>query len=293
MPGASFVARDGGDASAAAASTAAAKLTAMIPLRIVIIIFFGTMASSMILLVALAHGTAIQPRGSGPRASGGASVLGGRAVRTHHAGEAQPYVIEVQRTSDLVSAWSLNDDVLDPFGLVLWPAATVIADELGQPALPCADRTFMEVGCGTGLVSLTAAARGASRVIATDNNPAPLELVDRAAQAQGLDAVETAVFDLCGAEELPAVDCLLAADVCYNEQVARALARRCAEAHERNIQVLVVDSVNIARRTLVEELKTLGLPFEERHQDRVFRGHAVSMDEDVERRVSVALFSLQ
>ncbi|MHC5108778.1 MAG: class I SAM-dependent methyltransferase [Planctomycetota bacterium] len=66
----------------------------------------------------------------------------------------------------------LEDDVA-PYGMELWPAATMLARALisGEPGN---DRTLLELGCGLGLVAIAASFAG-WRVTATDNEPAALD----------------------------------------------------------------------------------------------------------------------
>eukprot|EP00966_Prymnesium_polylepis_P226580 5241616-Prymnesium_polylepis.1 len=122
----------------------------------------------------------------------------------------------------------------DAYGSRLWPAASFLSERLGAEG-DLAGLTVLELGCGNGLCSLTAAALGAESVIATDHVPHPLTLVERAAAAQppsGGGSVTTRVLDfaaplpgaavvaarsrarriLPAAQPLPAHDVLLAAD---------------------------------------------------------------------------------
>ena len=70
-------------------------------------------------------------------------------------------------------------------GALLWPGAVLLAQLLAEgPRLE--GLTTLELGCGTGLCSLAAAARGAS-AIATDVSPLSLQLTTHAAAEQGLD----------------------------------------------------------------------------------------------------------
>lgn len=63
------------------------------------------------------------------------------------------------------------------------------------------------------------------QVISTDTNPQPLDLLDIAAEMQGL-SVTTMLLDIgCDPKGVPPHDVLIAADCMYNDQVARALAR--------------------------------------------------------------------
>lgn len=219
----------------------------------------------------------------------------GRALRTRYAAAFPqgPYVLEYASVSALVADWSLTSDNLDPFGLVLWPGADALA-ELIASEVDMTGLSVVELGCGTGLCSLVAASQGASKVLATDANPEPLELVAAAAAQQRLTAVRTEVFNMCaGAARLPSsIDLVLAADVCYSDTIARALAARCAEASAAGVRSLVTDSVNIARKEFARELTRLGVEFEQAGFARTFTGHAVSLDMEVERNCSVALFRI-
>mgnify|MGYP003688478467 FL=1 len=135
-----------------------------------------------------------------------------------------PFVLEYARVSALVAEWSAGTGELDPFGVVLWPGADALA-EIAVGEIDFAGCSTLELGCGTGLCSLVAASRGAIRALATDSNPEPLELVAAAAAQQGLASVRTEVFDMCSDAPLAhGIDVLLAADVCYSERIARALA---------------------------------------------------------------------
>ena len=89
------------------------------------------------------------------------------------------------------------------------PAAAALARlvrRLGAGEEP--RQSFLDLGCGTGLCSLTAAACGALSVLATDVSETSLEFTAAAAQAQGLTAVQTRLFDATGEAPLPAADAL-------------------------------------------------------------------------------------
>ena len=90
--------------------------------------------------------------------------------------------------------------------------------------------TCLVIGAGTGLEALTAAALGASRVIAIDINRLTLNLLADAARDHGLgDRIETRVFDLTSSEPLPAADVLVSADTLYTRELCEAVARRCRQ----------------------------------------------------------------
>jgi Lysine methyltransferase len=66
----------------------------------------------------------------------------------------------------------------DPYGAVLWPAASALANHLAETHDGKNDITLLELGSGTGLVSLCASTLGISRVIATDYEVVPLKLLE-------------------------------------------------------------------------------------------------------------------
>jgi 2-polyprenyl-3-methyl-5-hydroxy-6-metoxy-1,4-benzoquinol methylase len=204
-------------------------------------------------------------------------------------------VVELEKTTDLVDLWIQNSVGIcppcslpsresrqltyhlpaqmarvDPFGVVLWPAAQCIVENLlhtppnvaegggfvesetggiwipndGGPvgrkdASWIKGLRVVELGAGTGLCSIAAASAGA-KVLTTDTNEMTLDLVALAASRQSLQ-IETALFDITGAEALPEADVLIGADCMYNKPVAKALARRCIEAHRAGVQVFLPD----------------------------------------------------
>ena len=102
----------------------------------------------------------------------------------------------------------------NPFGAKLWPASLAVADYLaGLPAEVLPATTVLEIGCGNGLCSLTAAARGATSVVASDLSEDALTLTQEAAGQQGL-VLQTLRFDLADrATPLPPAQLVIAADV--------------------------------------------------------------------------------
>lgn len=129
-------------------------------------------------------------------------------------------------------------------GGVLWPGARTAAHALAARG-PLAGKRVVEVGAGTGLVSMAAAMLGAAEGVATDHSRATLELIEAAAAAQGLRQLRTGVLDLLDdAAPLPAtrVDVAVAADLLYSEELARAVARTCARLARRGAALVVTDS---------------------------------------------------
>ena len=143
----------------------------------------------------------------------------------------------------------------NPFGAKLWPAAVAIAQELSAlPPDALRGVSVLELGCGNGLCSLTAALLGASPVVATDVSADALTLTTEAARAMRLP-VETRHFDLGGREPLPPADLVIAADLLYDETLAAAVAVRTLEAAERGSWVLVADGRRGPRSVFLRTLR--------------------------------------
>eukprot|EP00521_Asterionellopsis_glacialis_P016981 CAMPEP_0195307270 /NCGR_PEP_ID=MMETSP0707-20130614/37632_1 /TAXON_ID=33640 /ORGANISM="Asterionellopsis glacialis, Strain CCMP134" /LENGTH=254 /DNA_ID=CAMNT_0040371517 /DNA_START=307 /DNA_END=1072 /DNA_ORIENTATION=- len=159
----------------------------------------------------------------------------------------------------------------DPYGAVLWPAASAVSEYLlkntGEGPYPLKGLTVLELGAGTGLVSISAALGGAKRVIATDYEDIPLALLSYAAKnlnptsALPIETIETSNLDMCAYDDpLPEADIVVCADVMYEPKTGKAVAVRVVEALERGSRVLVGDSPGRAGRpAFMEELRRLGV----------------------------------
>jgi len=159
----------------------------------------------------------------------------------------------------------------DPLASCFWPAASPLATlvvQLADAQVFKKGWIFLELGAGTGLLSLTAAARcGASKVIATDVSSTALEFCAAAADAQHLSPplLETRTFDVLSAEPLPSgsstIDVLLLSDLFVTEELARAHAARVAEAAQSSGRpfVLVVDPGRSTRACFLDALDRHGV----------------------------------
>jgi predicted nicotinamide N-methyase len=111
-----------------------------------------------------------------------------------------------------------------PYWSVLWRSGVALAHEVAS--IDLRGRSVVELGCGLGVPSL-AAARGGAEVLATDSEPAALELLERNAQVNGVPVATAAVdWNVPGAllDRAP-FDLVLAADVLYERQSVAPLLR--------------------------------------------------------------------
>jgi predicted nicotinamide N-methyase len=168
----------------------------------------------------------------------------------------------------------------DIYGAVLWPASLAIASHL-LTAVNLKDLTVLELGAGTGLVSMAACAGGARHVLATDYEEIPLQLLQYAAtnlnpnisfssgdsgsnngdgDGDGV-VLECKLLDMCDTNTvLPYADWVVAADIMYEPATGRAMAVRAIEALQNGSRVLIGDSPGRAGRpAFLQELERLGV----------------------------------
>lgn len=172
----------------------------------------------------------------------------------------------------------------DPFGAKVWPASHVVAERLLMEGVQGC--SVLELGCGSGLVSIAAAVGGASFVLATDLVRANVDHVQESALLNHC-ALHAEVFDVTSeyplpsrgsrfcvdsktgryhpecAEDLPEVfDYLVFSDVLYWPTEAAAFGRRAAQAYAAGTTVLIADPgrrKNDFLRFFREELRDLAV----------------------------------
>eukprot|EP00413_Alexandrium_margalefii_P005330 CAMPEP_0204520890 /NCGR_PEP_ID=MMETSP0661-20131031/5498_1 /ASSEMBLY_ACC=CAM_ASM_000606 /TAXON_ID=109239 /ORGANISM="Alexandrium margalefi, Strain AMGDE01CS-322" /LENGTH=354 /DNA_ID=CAMNT_0051526463 /DNA_START=6 /DNA_END=1070 /DNA_ORIENTATION=- len=151
----------------------------------------------------------------------------------------------------------------EAFGAKVWPMAYVAAARLAEEGVQ--GRTVLELGCGTGLVSLAARLHGAAFVLATDRSRRNLDLAKASARLNGVE-LEAELFDVslqqplpsaasplcgnhreaaysapCAGELPPRFDFVVLSDALYWPEDTVAFARRVAEAHVSGSTVIVAD----------------------------------------------------
>jgi len=141
-----------------------------------------------------------------------------------------------------------RDDEYLPYWAEFWPACLILADRVAtwpdvtHSADPSA---VLELGCGLGLLSLVAAARG-YRAIASDYDEDALAFVRLSAARSGLPAPECRRIDWRQPQPGLRVERIIAAEVLYEqrwlEPIARFIASHLApdgvaEIVDRNRQV--------------------------------------------------------
>ena len=151
--------------------------------------------------------------------------------------------------------WTRTDNT-NPYGARVWPAAVGLARHILQDRQRLVGRVVYEVGCGTGLVSQTAAMAGATKVLATDISPVALELT-----RMGWEHTSTATMPQSHYSPTPCIlqtqnydihdplptnlpyeeSLLIASCVLYEGALGVAMAQRIREAYDRGMWILLGD----------------------------------------------------
>jgi predicted nicotinamide N-methyase len=123
----------------------------------------------------------------------------------------------------LIDEGDFDRDERLPYWAELWPSALALARHISERDL--AGTRVIELGCGVGLPTILALARGA-RVLATDHYEAALDFTAHNARANlGLEP-DSALLDWRepDIEGIGTFDLVIAADVLYERKNAAALA---------------------------------------------------------------------
>jgi predicted nicotinamide N-methyase len=176
----------------------------------------------------------------------------------------------------------------------LWPAALALAAALLERRFVLPAGEALEIGCGTGLAGIALALAG-GRVCASDRAPAALELVRTNARLNGVDErVRTLALDW-NAPTMQRWPLILGADVLYQAEAGRPVARFLGATLADNGVALISDPDRPGARHfhlmaqeagLMIDIERLPVPFVDTHGPVTVLADSVSA-------LSVTLFALR
>ncbi|MGY2067480.1 class I SAM-dependent methyltransferase [Blastococcus sp. SYSU DS0619] len=153
--------------------------------------------------------------------------------------------VELLVAADVVALWEAmqtehgRTSTEPPFWAAAWPGGQALARYvLDHPEL-VAGRAVLDLGAGSGLVSVAAVRAGASSVLASDVDPYALTAVTVNAERNGAPGI-TPVGDVLG-DGPPDVAVILAGDVCYDREMTDRVLPFLEAARARGVEVLVGD----------------------------------------------------
>ena len=158
---------------------------------------------------------------------------------------------------DLIDEDDFDRDERLPYWAELWPSALALARHLSERNLR--GRRAIELGCGVGLPTITALARGA-KVLATDHYEAALDFTAYNARTNldlepEVSVLDWRVPDIGGIGKF---DMVFAADVLYERKNAAALADLVPQLLEPGGEAIFADPRRDEAPVFLEAIKGLG-----------------------------------
>jgi predicted nicotinamide N-methyase len=153
--------------------------------------------------------------------------------------------VTLRVATDVVALWEAIEEergaapTEPPFWAAAWPGGQALARYVLDRPEAVAGRAVLDLGSGSGLVAVAAALAGARQVVASEIDPFGHTAIAMNAQVNGVAPV-TVVGDVLG-EEPPAVDVVLAGDVCYDRVMSERVLPWLEVARARGAEVYLGD----------------------------------------------------
>ena len=175
-------------------------------------------------------------------------VVAGREVRIHHP----------RNADDLIDEQAFVDDERLPYWADLWPSARVLAERVAT--MPVDGRRFLELGCGTGLVSVAAAIAGFD-VTATDYYDEALRFTALNVLVNTGALIDTRIGDWRRfPHDIGRFELVVASDVLYEQPHAGLIAGVLDRTLTARGSAVIADPGRIAAPQFVDECKERGMP---------------------------------
>jgi predicted nicotinamide N-methyase len=153
--------------------------------------------------------------------------------------------VTLQVAADVVALWEAIEQergvapTEPPFWAAAWPGGQALARYVLDQPWTVAGRSVLDLGSGSGLVAVAAALAGADRVVASEIDPFGHAAIAVNAEVNGVAPVAV-VGDVLG-EPPPAVDVVLAGDVCYDREMSERVLPWLEAARAQGAQVFLGD----------------------------------------------------
>lgn len=146
---------------------------------------------------------------------------------------------EVTSLWEMTEAELLQNGLAPPFWAFPWAGGQALGLWLRQNPHVVKGKRVLDLACGSGLVGIVAAKLGAAQVIANDIDPFAGAAVALNAALNGVDLIYDGTDRL--AEAPPAVDVILAGDICYEKSMTAAMLTFLGKSRAQGIAVYVGD----------------------------------------------------
>lgn len=144
-----------------------------------------------------------------------------------------------------------------PYGVALWPAAIALAHDVASRPDAFRGRRVLELGAGTGLPGIVAAALG-GRVVQTDRQAVAMSLCRLNGERNGAGSIEHRVADWTAWDETGLFDWIVGSDVLYGERLHPHLRRIFESNLAPGGRVLLSDPFRAVGLRLLEAMEAGG-----------------------------------
>lgn len=166
-------------------------------------------------------------------------------------------ILHPASAEDLINERDFERDERLPYWAELWPSARILAEHV--LSMPGDGRTFLELGCGSGLVTTCASLAG-FRVVASDYYQDAVRFARVNAQRNGGRAPRGLLLDWRALPpKLPRFDVVAASDVLYERPYGALVARVLDATLRDGGQAIIADPGRVAREEFIRALGPLGL----------------------------------
>jgi predicted nicotinamide N-methyase len=167
-------------------------------------------------------------------------------VRAHTRAVAPALVPEVTLlvAADVVALWEAIEGEQGaapsepPFWAAAWPGGQALARYVLDHPDVVAGRSVLDLGSGSGLVAVAALLAGARSVVASEIDPFGQAAIPVNAQVNRVEGLSVAGDVL---DQQPAVDVVLAGDVCYDRRMTERVLPFLDASRSRGAEVLLGD----------------------------------------------------
>jgi predicted nicotinamide N-methyase len=144
-----------------------------------------------------------------------------------------------------------------PYGVALWPSAIALAHEVATRATAFHGRNVLELGAGTGVPGIVAAALG-GRVVQTDRDELAMSVCRRNGERNGIKAIEYRLADWTTWDDAAHYDWIIGSDILYGEPLHPQLRRIFESNLGREGRILLSDPFRSMSLRLLEALEADG-----------------------------------
>jgi methyltransferase-like protein 23 len=144
-----------------------------------------------------------------------------------------------------------------PYGVALWPAAIALAHDVATRADTVRGCRVLELGAGTGLPGIVAAALG-GRVVQTERNKLAMYVCKRNGERNGLETIEYRQTDWADWDDAGQYEWILGADILYSQEMHTHLRRIFESNLAAGGRVLLSDPFRASSLPLLEAMEADG-----------------------------------